>query len=225
MLNCHYVIQKHALCHNPILVVDWIIDQSTVDVVKVDSLILFEGGKKSGKLIFGQTEGQTDGQTDRQNERKLRVPFGVAGRGLNIRCTMRPQTHHIALMRKHVTLVSHSRYVGHCLEAANELAGKGVECEVINLRTLRPLDEAPIIQSVMKTNHLVTVEGGWPQSGIGAEICAKIVESPAFNYLDAPILRVTGADVPTPYAKTLEDCAFPQTFNIVSSVKKVLNIP
>ncbi|KAK3109187.1 hypothetical protein FSP39_024835 [Pinctada imbricata] len=78
---------------------------------------------------------------------------------------------------KHVTLVSHSRYVGHCLEAANELAGKGVECEVINLRTLRPLDEAPIIQSVMKTNHLVTVEGGWPQSGIGAEICAKIVES------------------------------------------------
>ncbi|CAG2174606.1 unnamed protein product [Oppiella nova] len=76
-----------------------------------------------------------------------------------------------------ITLVSHSKSVGTCLDAAKELAAQGVECEVINLRSLRPLDEETIIRSVMKTNHLVTVEGGWPQSGIGAEICARIIES------------------------------------------------
>ncbi|XP_052089740.1 pyruvate dehydrogenase E1 component subunit beta, mitochondrial-like isoform X3 [Mytilus californianus] len=124
----------------------------------------------------------------------------------------------------HITLISHSRYVGHCLEAANELAGQGVECEVINLRTIRPMDEETLIKSVMKTNHLVTVEGGWPQCGIGSEICARIIESQAFNYLDAPVLRVTGADLPTPYAKQLEDSSFPQTHNIVGAVKKSLNI-
>lgn len=78
---------------------------------------------------------------------------------------------------KHVTLVSHSKSVGTCLEAAKLLAGEGVECEVINLRTIRPMDEETIVKSVMTTNHLVTVEGGWPQFGVGAEICAKIVES------------------------------------------------
>jgi hypothetical protein len=76
-----------------------------------------------------------------------------------------------------VTLVSHSKSVGTCLEAAKLLAGEGVECEVINLRTIRPMDEETIVKSVMTTNHLVTVEGGWPQFGVGAEICAKIVES------------------------------------------------
>lgn len=76
-----------------------------------------------------------------------------------------------------MTLVSHSRTVGFCLDAALELAKEGIEAEVINLRTLRPLDENAIVESVMKTNHLVTVEGGWPQSGIGSEICARIIES------------------------------------------------
>ncbi|WAR26781.1 ODPB-like protein [Mya arenaria] len=85
---------------------------------------------------------------------------------------------------------------------------------VINLRSIRPMDEETITKSVMKTHHAVTVEGGWPQFGVG----------PAFNYLDAPILRVTGADIPTPYAKSLEDLAFPQAFNVIRSVKKVLNI-
>jgi len=125
---------------------------------------------------------------------------------------------------KHITIVAHSRPVGAVLEAAKELAGIGIEAEVINLRTLRPMDNETIIKSVMKTNHLVTVEGGWPQSGIGAEICAKIVESAAFNYLDAPIVRITGADVPMPYAKTLEENALPQSVNIVETVKKVLNV-
>jgi pyruvate dehydrogenase E1 component beta subunit len=125
---------------------------------------------------------------------------------------------------KHITLVAHSKPVGLCIEAANELAGIGIECEVINLRTLRPLDEEAIIKSVMKTNHLVTVEGGWPQCGIGAEIVARVMESPAFNYLDAPILRVTGADVPMPYAKALEDIALPQIKNVLTAVKKSLNL-
>jgi len=125
---------------------------------------------------------------------------------------------------KHVTLVSHSRPVGFCLEAAKELAGIGIEAEVINLRTIRPMDDEAIIKSVMKTNHLVTVEGGWPQFGVGAEICARIIESAAFNYLDAPIVRVTGADIPMPYAKTLEENSLPQVGNIVETVKKVLHL-
>lgn len=123
---------------------------------------------------------------------------------------------------KHVTLVSHSRSVGICLDAAKQLAGLGVEAEVINLRTIRPLDEEAIVKSVMKTNHLVTVEGGWPQFGVGAEICARIVESPAFNYLDAPVIRVSGVDVPMPYAKLLEDNALPSANVIVDAVKRIL---
>lgn len=79
-----------------------------------------------------------------------------------------------------ITLVSHSKPVGLCLEAAEQLAKEGINCEVINLRSLRPLDEETIINSVMKTNHLVTVEGGWPQCGIGSEICARIMESKFF---------------------------------------------
>jgi len=81
---------------------------------------------------------------------------------------------------KHVTIVSLSRAVGICLEAAKELEHLGIEAEVINLRSLRPMDEDLIIQSVMKTNHLVTVENGWPRFGVGAEICARVVESKTF---------------------------------------------
>jgi len=78
---------------------------------------------------------------------------------------------------------------------------------------------------VMKTNHLVTVEGGWHHCGIGSEVVARIMESSAFNYLDAPVLRVTGADVPMPYAATLEKAALPQDFNVMNAVKKCLNLP
>ncbi|XP_063796950.1 pyruvate dehydrogenase E1 component subunit beta, mitochondrial isoform X1 [Pseudophryne corroboree] len=123
-----------------------------------------------------------------------------------------------------ITLVSHSRSVGHCLEAANVLAKEGIDCEVVNLRTIRPMDTETIEASVVKTNHLVTVEGGWPQFGVGAEICAKIMEGPAFNYLDSPVFRVTGADVPMPYAKILEDNCIPQVKDIIFAVKKTLNI-
>ncbi|XP_048462103.1 pyruvate dehydrogenase E1 component subunit beta, mitochondrial isoform X2 [Rhincodon typus] len=123
-----------------------------------------------------------------------------------------------------ITLVAHSRSVGHCLDAAVALAKEGIDCEVINMRTIRPLDIETIEASVMKTNHLVTVEGGWPQFGVGAEICARIMEGPAFNYLDAPAVRVTGADIPMPYAKVLEDNSVPQIKDIMFSVKKVLNV-
>lgn len=125
---------------------------------------------------------------------------------------------------KHVTLVAHSKAVENALQAANELAGKGVECEVINLRSLRPLDSETIFKSVQKTHHLVTVEQGWPQSGIGSEICARIMEHETFFHLDAPVWRVTGVDVPMPYAKSLEAAALPQTHDVVTAVNKVLGI-
>uniref|UniRef100_A0A8C5SR19 Pyruvate dehydrogenase E1 component subunit beta n=1 Tax=Laticauda laticaudata TaxID=8630 RepID=A0A8C5SR19_LATLA len=124
----------------------------------------------------------------------------------------------------HITLAAHSRSVGHCLEAAAILAKDGVECEVINLRSIRPLDIETIETSIMKTNNFVTVEGGWPQFGVGAEICARIMEGPAFNHLDAPVVRVTGADVPMPYAKILEENCMPQVKDIIVAVKKTLNI-
>lgn len=79
-----------------------------------------------------------------------------------------------------MTIVAHSRPVGICLEAAKELEQIGIECEVINLRSIRPLDEETIVKSVMKTNHLITVENGWPQFGVGSEICARVVESKLF---------------------------------------------
>ena len=123
-----------------------------------------------------------------------------------------------------MTLVAHSIAVGFAVEAAQELEKEGISCEVVNLRPLRPLDTASIINSVKKTNRLVTVEGGWPQCGIGSEICAVVMESEAFDYLDAPVHRVTGADIPTPYAKNLEDQAFPTAQNVIRTVKGVLNL-
>ncbi|CAB0003376.1 unnamed protein product, partial [Nesidiocoris tenuis] len=123
---------------------------------------------------------------------------------------------------KDITLVSHSKSVELCLEAAQSLSGQGIDCEVINLRSLRPLDEETIVKSVMKTNHLVTVEQGWPQSGIGSEIAARIMESEAFFHLDAPVIRVTGADIPMPYNHNLEALALPQLKDVLETVKKVL---
>ncbi|KAF6211880.1 hypothetical protein GE061_012396 [Apolygus lucorum] len=125
---------------------------------------------------------------------------------------------------KDITLVSHSKAIELCLEAANALAGQGIDCEVINLRSLRPLDEETITKSVIKTNHLISVEQGWPQSGIGAEICARIMESDAFFHLDAPVIRVTGADLPMPYNHHLEALALPQVKHVVETVKKVLGV-
>jgi len=120
-----------------------------------------------------------------------------------------------------VTVVSYAHGVKKALAAAEELEAQGVSCEVINLRSIRPLDRACIVKSVMKTNRLVTVEEGWPQSGVGAELGAIMYESEAFDYLDAPVERVTGADVPMPYAENLEKLALPQASNIVTAVQRV----
>merc|ERR1719453_156458 len=106
--------------------------------------------------------------------------------------------------------------VGHSLEAAEELQkNHGISVEVVNMRTIRPLDRETIINSVKKTNRIVTVEEGWPQHGIGAEIASCLMESDGFDYLDAPLERVTGADVPMPYAVNLEALAIPQVPDIV----------
>ncbi|XP_071784141.1 pyruvate dehydrogenase E1 component subunit beta, mitochondrial-like [Asterias amurensis] len=123
-----------------------------------------------------------------------------------------------------VTLVAHSISVQRCLEAAKQLQTDGISAEVINMRSIRPLDQDAIVNSVKKTNHLVSVEGGWPQFGVGAEILARMMESEAFDYLDAPAVRVTGADIPMPYAASLEQASLPTAKTIVDTVKRLLMI-
>jgi len=122
-----------------------------------------------------------------------------------------------------ITLAAHSIGVHFCVEAAEMLAKEGISAEIINLRSIRPLDMDAINESITKTHHLITVEGGWPQHGVGAEICAQVVEGPAFHFLDAPVIRVTGADVPIPYSKHCEHVATPQASVVVDAVKRVLN--
>jgi pyruvate dehydrogenase E1 component beta subunit len=122
----------------------------------------------------------------------------------------------------HVTITAFSLMCRAALEAAEALAGEGIEAEVIDLRTLRPLDVETIVQSVKKTNRLVSVEEGWPYAGIGAELAALMMEH-AFDDLDAPVVRVTAADVPMPYAANLEKLVVPGPANIVAAVKASLN--
>ncbi len=119
-----------------------------------------------------------------------------------------------------VTLTAHSRMVGVALEAAERLAAEGIEAEVIDLRTLRPLDHQTIVTSVMKTSRLVSVEEGWAPMGVGAEVVARVVEH-AFDYLDAPPLRVAQEDVPMPYAANLEALSLPSPDKIIKAVKAV----
>jgi pyruvate dehydrogenase E1 component beta subunit len=119
-----------------------------------------------------------------------------------------------------VTLVAFSIAVKYALDAAQALAEQGISCEVIDLRTVRPLDTATIAASVRKTNRLVTVEEGWPVAGIGSEIAALAMEQ-FFDHLDAPVLRVTGKDVPLPYAANLEKLALPSTGDVIAAVKSL----
>jgi len=119
-----------------------------------------------------------------------------------------------------VTIVTYSRMVGFCLEAAEKLAGEGIEAEVVDLRTLRPLDIATVVESVKKTNRLVTVEEGWGPMGVGAEVAAHVVEL-AFDWLDAPPARVCQEDVPLPYAANLEALSLPSVDKIVKAAKRV----
>ena len=126
----------------------------------------------------------------------------------------------VARTGRHVTVVSYSRGMVYVLDAAKRLAVEGIEAEVIDLRTLRPLDLDTVLASVRKTNRLVTVEEGWPICSIGSEICARIAAQ-AFDYLDAPPLKIAGADVPMPYAANLEKLALPSIDEVIAAVKSV----
>jgi pyruvate dehydrogenase E1 component beta subunit len=123
---------------------------------------------------------------------------------------------------KDVTIVAFSIMVGKALQAAEELAKQGIDAEVINLRSLRPFDTETIVNSVKKTNRLVSVEEGWPFAGIGSELSALMMEH-AFDWLDAPVKRVAGLDVPLPYAANLEKMALPQADHIAEAARAVCN--
>ena len=120
----------------------------------------------------------------------------------------------------HVTITAFSLMVDRALKAADKLAEEGIEAEIIDLRTIRPLDVETIVESVKRTNRIVSLEEGWPQSGIGSEIAALMMEH-AFDWLDAPVVRVTGKDVPMPYAANLERLALPQVEDVVAAAKAV----
>ncbi len=126
----------------------------------------------------------------------------------------------IAREGRDVTLVSYSRGMMYTLEAAEQLAKEGIEAEVVDLRTLRPLDIDTVVASVKKTNRLVTIEQSWSACSIGSEVCASVTAQ-AFDYLDAPPTKVTGADVPMPYAANLEQLALPSVEQVVKAAKSV----
>ncbi len=120
-----------------------------------------------------------------------------------------------------VTIVTYSKGLEISLKAAEELAKEGIEAEIVDLRTLRPLDMEPVIESFKKTNRAVVVEEGWKSYGVGAEIASRIYEE-AFDYVDAPVKRVAQKEVPLPYNRTLEQAALPQVEDVIAAVKEVL---
>ncbi|MGH7628324.1 MAG: pyruvate dehydrogenase complex E1 component subunit beta [Gemmatimonadales bacterium] len=120
-----------------------------------------------------------------------------------------------------VTIVCHSKTVSVALRAAEQLAAEDVQAEVVDLRTIRPLDEATLLESVAKTHRCVVVEEGWHFAGVGAQV-VDVIQRDAFDRLDAPVLRVTGADVPMPYNKRLEKAAKPDADKVVAAVRKAL---
>merc|ERR1712014_170709 len=158
------------------------------------------------EILYGDTFEMND--ADWENEDFL-IPFGKAK---------------VEREGTDVTITAFSIGCRVSLEAAELLAAEGISCEILNLRSIRPLDRESIINSVKKTNHLVSVEFGWPQCGIGAEVLSTIMESDAFDYLDAPAVRVTGADIPMPYATQLENACMPTAQDIVHTVKNILKV-
>ncbi len=122
---------------------------------------------------------------------------------------------------KDVTIVTYSKMLEISLKAADQLAKDGIEAEIVDLRTLRPLDMGPVLESFRKTNRAVIVEEGWESYGVGAEVSARIYEQ-AFDYVDAPIKRVAQKEVPLPYNRTLEQMALPQVDDVIRAVKEVL---
>jgi len=158
-----------------------------------DPVIFFEG-----ETLYG-SKGEVP-------EEDYTVPIGVSE-------VKRPGTD--------VTIIAWSKMVTVALKAADTLAADGISCEVVDPRTLRPLDDAPILESVRKTNRCVILEEGWPYAGLGAQIAYQIQQA-AFGDLDAPVTRVTGVDVPMPYAKNLEHLAMPSPARLVAAVREVL---
>lgn len=123
----------------------------------------------------------------------------------------------------HLTIVTYSKMLEVSMRAADQLAKEGIEVEIVDLRSLRPLDMGPVIESFKKTNHAVIVEEGWKSFGVGAEVSSRIYEE-AFDYVDAPIKRVAQWEVPLPYNRTLEQMALPQVETVVQAVREVLNV-
>lgn len=158
-------------------------------------------------FLEGETIYNVKGEVLDEGEEEL-IPFGKA---------------RIAREGSHVTIVAWGRPYYTVLEAAEALAKEGIECEVVDPRTLRPLDHETIVESVRKTNRCVIVHEHWPMGGPGAEIVDR-VQREAFDYLDAPILRVTNVDVPMPYAANLENLVLPTVERVVRAVKQVLYI-
>jgi pyruvate dehydrogenase E1 component beta subunit len=156
-------------------------------------------------VIFMESE-QMYGEKGEVPEEKYLIPIGKAD---------------IKRVGTDVTLVSFGKIIKTCFTAAEELEKDGVSCEIIDLRTIRPIDYDTIIESVKKTNRLVIVEEAWPLGSIATEVSFK-VQREAFDYLDAPVLRVTSADVPLPYAPTLIEAALPNADRVVRAVKQVL---
>ena len=154
------------------------------------------------EIMYGQTFDVSDEAMDKD----FVIPFG--------KCKVEREG-------TDVTIVAFSKMVGISLNAAEELAKEGINAEVINLRSIRPMDRDGILKSVKKTSRIVAVEEGWPQHGVSAEVISLVTESDAFDYLDAPPERVTGVDVPMPYAFNLEPLAVPKENAIVDAVKRV----
>ncbi len=156
------------------------------------------GGFPRHELVYGESFAVPD-------DPEFLVPIGKA---------------RIARPGEHVTITAFSRMVKLAMQAAEELEKAGISSEVIDLRSLRPFDLDTVAASVKKTNRIVTVEEGWPFAGIGAEIAAMVMEH-CFDWLDAPAKRVTGKDVPLPYAANLEHLAVPQVEDIVAAAREV----
>lgn len=154
-----------------------------------------------------------------ENEMMYGIEFDVTPEELDPNFILPIGKAHVERVGTDVTITAHAKMVGHSLQAAEILKKDyDIDVEVVNLRSLRPLDRPAIIESIKKTNRIVNVEEGWPQHGVGAEIAALIMESEAFDYLDAPMERVCGADVPMPYSQSIEAMAVPQVPDIVKAV-------
>jgi pyruvate dehydrogenase E1 component beta subunit len=158
-----------------------------------------------------------------ENELLYGTPFPMSEEAQSADFTIPIGKAKIERSGKDVSIITFSKLVGTSLELAKKLEAEGISVEVLNLRTLRPLDRDAIVATAKKTGRVVSVEEGWPQSGVGAEIAGILMETEAFDYLDAPMERVTGADVPMAYATPLEKASLPQPNDIEAAVKRTLS--